>query len=712
MALQDVNSSQFSTSNQYIVYWIEMIENSTDTASNLSNITVRVWAKRTNTGYTTYGTGTLYCTIAGSQYTAGISSSQKITSTAICLFEKNLNIGHNGDGTGRVDISARISMDVVSSSDNSWGFGLTTIPRASQPSLSASTADMGTAITINMNRASTSFTHTVKYSFGSDSATIATGVTDSTSWTIPLTLANQIPSATSGWGTIIVDTYSGGTLIGTKSVTFTANCPSTMVPTFTSVTHSEANTTVSGKAIGSYVQGMSQLKMTINGAAGTYGSTISKYDFTVDGTLYSGTTNIVTSNAIKTSGTLTLTATITDSRGRTATKTASVTVLAYAPPSITSFTIARCDSAGNLNSMGDYVKVTRGGTWSVLSTKNTCSIVVKTSPRGTNTWTTKSTVAGGTGGSYAAASVVVGTYAATSSFDFRLEFTDLFNTTISLTVLSTGVVTMSWSASGVGIGKVWEKDTLDVGGRINAEGGIRIPDTRDAVDAPQDVPPYAASYAFKRNTSAGSPPETASPSYSHIMRIAGWDTNGGSGGWPVELSFSGNGVAIRQGTSATAWSSWVSVSPPIGSIQVFAGSTAPAGYFLCQGQSISRTTYADLFAIIGTTYGAGDGSTTFNLPNLKGRVPVGFDSGQTEFNNLGETGGEKTHTLSVTEMPSHNHELKGGGSPISLVTGGSQYRFPFTADGGMTQLTSDAAGGGAAHNNLQPYISMNYIIKF
>src|SRR5215467_6824657 len=85
--------------------------------------------------------------------------------------------------------------------------------------------------------------------------------------------------------------------------------------------------------------------------------------------------------------------------------------------------------------------------------------------------------------------------------------------------------------------------------------------------------------------------------------------------------------------------------------------TAPLGWILCDGAAISRTTYAALFAVIGTTYGVGDGSTTFNLPNCKGRIPVGFDSGQTEFNALGKTGGEKTHTLTVAELATHDHTI-------------------------------------------------------
>lgn len=146
----------------------------------------------------------------------------------------------------------------------------------------------------------------------------------------------------------------------------------------------------------------------------------------------------------------------------------------------------------------------------------------------------------------------------------------------------------------------------------------------------------------------------------------------------------------------------------VGSIIATARSSAPSGFLLCDGSAVSRTTYAALFSAIGTTYGVGDNSTTFNLPNLQGRIPVGRDTGQTEFDTLGETGGAKTHTLTESEIPAHTHDFQGytvagiGGSGISgwSATGNRQ---PLTVTG--------VTGGGGAHNNLQPYIVVNYIIK-
>jgi microcystin-dependent protein len=151
------------------------------------------------------------------------------------------------------------------------------------------------------------------------------------------------------------------------------------------------------------------------------------------------------------------------------------------------------------------------------------------------------------------------------------------------------------------------------------------------------------------------------------------------------------------------------VTVPSGVISAFGGSTAPTGWLLCDGTAVSRTTYSALFALIGTTYGAGDTTTTFNLPNLKGRVPVGRDNTQTEFDTLGETGGEKAVTLTEAQMPSHNHSI----NPAMIVgtgSGGINNYAPMGNNPSQAVSTFDA-GSDQAHNNLQPYLVINYIIK-
>jgi microcystin-dependent protein len=193
---------------------------------------------------------------------------------------------------------------------------------------------------------------------------------------------------------------------------------------------------------------------------------------------------------------------------------------------------------------------------------------------------------------------------------------------------------------------------------------------------------------------------------------------------------------------------------PSGVIMQFAGATAPAGYLLCDGTAVSRTTYAGLFTAISTTYGVGDNSTTFNLPDLRGRVPVGKNGGT--FGTIGATGGAETHTLTEAQMPSHTHtqdshnhtqnshnhtqnahnhtsifidstQLRwgagfagGGTGGVISNAGGGQIPYTgsttatnnaVTATNQATTATNQNTGGGQAHNNLQPYIVTNYIIK-
>ena len=184
-----------------------------------------------------------------------------------------------------------------------------------------------------------------------------------------------------------------------------------------------------------------------------------------------------------------------------------------------------------------------------------------------------------------------------------------------------------------------------------------------------------------------------------------------------------------------------SASLPAGTIVQWPGATAPANWLICDGSAVSRTAYASLFSAIGVQYGSGDGTTTFNLPNLKGRVAVGLDSSQGEFNTLGETGGAKTHTLTSAEMPSHTHTFSGTTSTDGAHTHTSSSGYPFVTDLGAGNAlptasgnnygfrnngantasagahthtysgTTSSVGSDSAHNNLQPYIVLNYIIK-
>lgn len=147
-------------------------------------------------------------------------------------------------------------------------------------------------------------------------------------------------------------------------------------------------------------------------------------------------------------------------------------------------------------------------------------------------------------------------------------------------------------------------------------------------------------------------------------------------------------------------------------ITLFAGTVAPQGWLFCDGSAVSRVNFPELFAMIGTTYGPGDGSgTTFNVPDFRGRVAVGLDAAQAEFDALAKTGGAKTHILTEAELPAHTHGVLGYSSKDDENFTGNTGRYnasdaPNTAYDKPTLST----GGGGAHNNLQPYNTINYII--
>ena len=189
---------------------------------------------------------------------------------------------------------------------------------------------------------------------------------------------------------------------------------------------------------------------------------------------------------------------------------------------------------------------------------------------------------------------------------------------------------------------------------------------------------------------------------------------------------------------------------PTGTLNPFAGASAPTGWLLCDGTAVSRTLYADLFTVVGTAYGAGNGSTTFNLPDFGGRVPVGLDASDSSMNQLGETGGSKTHTLTQAELPAHSHSINHnhasattssrsvslygsfspdhahaggvnriaqsgiddpGGSNTQHTAGGTD-SHSHTFDVPSYSGTSGSTGSGNAHSIQNPFIAVNYIIKF
>lgn len=336
---------------------------------------------------------------------------------------------------------------------------------ATQPSLSAATVEMGKSVTINTPAVNNAYRHTLRYSFGGASGTIATGIASSTSWTPPVSLANQIPSATAGSGTIYCDTYSGSTLLGTKSVSITLTVPGSVVPSAGTLSAALAEDT---SGTGLYVKGMGKAKLTLSGASGAYGSSITSYTITGGG--WTATNGALTTGTLASAGNITFTATVTDSRGRKASTTRAINVIDYVKPGVAVCDVYRCDADGNRKKAGTYFAVEINASYSAI-TGNTLSITARYKKQSESSYGTASnvtnngkTVLGG------------GNMGASTTYDVLVTVEDKYNSLPILRTLSTKSVLQSFKRSaGAAIGKVAElANWLDVAWNTRIRGNLKV----------------------------------------------------------------------------------------------------------------------------------------------------------------------------------------------------------------------------------------------
>lgn len=326
---------------------------------------------------------------------------------------------------------------------------------ASKPSLSKTSFDMGTVVTIYTNRQSSIATHTLRYSFFSSNGTIATGVTTSCTWTPPVSLAAQIPNATSGWGTILCDTYVNGNLVSTNTCAFQLTVPASVVPSISNVAFSEATSGVADR-FGGYVRTRSKLSVSIT-ATGAQGSSISAYRTSIDGVTYSGAS--FTTNTLNTAGNLALTVTVTDSRGRTASTARTVTVLDYLPPSLSQFTAERCNADGTAaQTDGTKVRISAKASGSSVGGKNTLACTVYYRLSSAESWVSAATL---TPSNYAISEtnrLLSPTFDALSSYDIKIRVQDVFYYIEQMVSIGTKQVMMDFykDGSGIAFGKVAE----------------------------------------------------------------------------------------------------------------------------------------------------------------------------------------------------------------------------------------------------------------
>ena len=375
------------------------------------------------------------------------------------------NITHNADGSKSVTISATFKIqatisgtryETITASDT---VTLNTIPRATQPTVSSSSVNMGSIVTISTPRASSSFTHDLSYKFaGSSWYSIATGVGNLMGWTVP-DLASRIPNATSGTVTIRCITKSGGTSIGTKTVLLTAKVPTSVVPTISSVTATEATSGLAAQ-FGAFIQGKSKIAAKIT-AAGAKGSTIKKYSTTFSGTTYTGAS--WTSPTVSKSGTLSLVTTVTDSRGRTAKKTTNITVLAYKKPFVTEFEVRRVNDDGLADHNGAKASVAYDYSVASLGGKNTAAMAISYKRSTATTWSDP--VATGSDLEGSGVRLLSGTFSTDYQYDWRITVTDWFGSSSTYTtVMPSGAVILDLKADGkgIGVGKTSEKEGVEI----------------------------------------------------------------------------------------------------------------------------------------------------------------------------------------------------------------------------------------------------------
>ena len=465
MAASGSFSKVFSTGYTLKIAWSE---SNVDTANNQSDITVTAYLIASGSYHiNSTASKKITLTINGTPYsgtcTVGISGGEtlKLYSATVS------NINHNSDGSKSISIACTLNIAVtlsgsyVSSVSASGTAALTTIARKS--TLSASNGTLGTAQDLTVSRKDSGFTHTITYKCGSTSGTVCTKSSSTTiSFTPPLSLASQNTTGTTVSIVFTITTYnSSGTSLGSNTKTITCSIPSTVVPT-ASFTVEDALGYLA--TYGGYIQNKSQFAIKVT-ANGVYSSTIKSYKVVANGKTY--TTASVTTGAITSSGTLKITVTVTDSRGRTATVSKKVTVLAYSSPKISSLAVKRTNSSGVASSSGEYLTATFKATVSSLNNKNTVTYVLKYKKKSETEYTSVALTA--IEDNYSVTYSTIFEAEKDSSYDVIIVATDAFD---SIKKSGTGAPvnkTFSFFKKGMGVafGKIAElAGYVDIGWKI------------------------------------------------------------------------------------------------------------------------------------------------------------------------------------------------------------------------------------------------------
>ena len=423
-------------------------------SKNQSTITMTLYVHRDSYGPSWNTHCNSYIRLDGSNVMTYTGSFNISTSWVKIGSTVTKTVTHNADGTKSISITGFFdSQGLTSKLDDlscSGTVTLKTIPRAS--SITSITGDtIGETVTIRLSRASSSFTHRLYYTFGdTKNRLLSSSVATSYSFKPSMNDCAYLPNSTSGTATIRADTYNGSTKIGSASKNFTLKVPSSVVPTLSGVSVTRVDGDVP-EDWGVYVKGKSSAKVQINSAAGAYGSTIKAY--AISGGGYSGTTNPFTTGALNTAGEVAFTGKITDSRGRTASGSASITVEDYAPPVLTSVEAHRCNASGALQDDGEYITLTAVFSGSTVGGRNAITGKYRRMPEGGD-WTSLSSLASG--------QAVVFPASGDSTFSVEVQVSDAFTTISQAVIVNSVEFIMDFKAGGNGIafGKAAEYDDL------------------------------------------------------------------------------------------------------------------------------------------------------------------------------------------------------------------------------------------------------------
>lgn len=484
-------------------YVLELIitQTSQSISGNYSNISYTLRVRRTgSTGYGSWDGAAKYdLVINGTTIANNASWSMDFPAggaTTRNIRTGSMQIAHNSNGTKTVAVSA--SLDTITSAVGdgslSGNVALSTIPRASEPTLSPSTIDAGQSVEILTHRKDASFTHTITWSFQGQSGTIATKTTDpDPTWNVPENILQYLTDATSATCVISVETFNGAVSLGTNTTNLIIKAGASIVPTAGTVTHSE-NVSAISSAIGAYVQGYSKLNVSTSGTP-KYSSPIASYKIEVDGQVLNASSGVL--GPVPLSGTRTLKSTVTDERGRAGTNTSTtINVLAYAPPTV-NFTVQRCTSGGTPSPTGTYFLVTPVATATSLVVggvqKNAVRYQVRVrSISGTpGSWATAKSLTNSGTLSFTTPFVIgSGTYAQGTSWEVEFLVQDalgsLSNSTQNFIVpTAETILHVKKDGTGIGMGKYHEtgRGFLDVNGEVYTPDGALMPVTRLATES-------------------------------------------------------------------------------------------------------------------------------------------------------------------------------------------------------------------------------------